>query len=103
MRYRPQVIPGVGVRCKDDSEDILFAGHILGLLFYRKELYAFGGKKLKMFNVVFRRSYKDKDANWQNSDSFGINDIPKVRLAMDRSYEYLVMGKTSDEEPAEDF
>ena len=61
-----------------------------------------GGKKLKMSNVVFRRSYKDKDGNWQNSDSFGVNDIPKLRLVLDRTYEYLLMGNGAEEEP-EDF
>ncbi len=56
-----------------------------------------GGKKLKMSNVVFRRSYKDKDGNWQNSDSFGVNDIPKLRLVLDRTYEYLLTGERADE------
>ena len=58
-----------------------------------------GGKKLKMFNVVFRRSYKDKDGNWQNSDSFGINDVPKVELLSKKSYEFLLVGERAEEEP----
>jgi len=62
-----------------------------------------GGKKLKMFNVVFRRSYKDKDGNWQNSDSFGINDVPKVELLLKKSYEFVLVGERAEEEPADDF
>jgi hypothetical protein len=61
-----------------------------------------GGKKLKMSNVVFRRSYKDKDGNWQNSDSFGINDVPKVELLLKKSYEFMLVGERAEEEPAED-
>ena len=62
-----------------------------------------GGKKLKMSNVVFRRSYKDKDGKWQHSDSFGINDVPKLGLLVTKVHELMAMGDRAEEEPAEDF
>ena len=62
-----------------------------------------GGRKLKMHNVVFKRSYKDKDGKWQHTDSFGINDVPKVELLSKKSYEFMAMGDRAEEEPAEDF
>jgi hypothetical protein len=49
-----------------------------------------GGKKMKMFNVSFRRSYKDKNGEWADSDSFGMNDLPKLGLAVVRTYEWLL-------------
>ena len=62
-----------------------------------------GGRKVKMLNVVFKRSYKDKDGKWQHSDSFGINDVPKLWLLVPMVYEIMTMGDRADEQPTEDF
>ena len=61
-----------------------------------------GGRKVKMLNVVFKRSYKDKDGKWQHSDSFGINDVPKLGLLVPKVYEIMAMGDRAEEEPVED-
>ena len=34
------------------------------------------------------RSYKDKDDKWQNTSSFRINDLPTLRLAIDKAFEH---------------
>jgi len=61
-----------------------------------------GGRKVKMLNVVFKRSYKDKDGKWQHSDSFGINDVPKLGLLVPKVYEIMAMGDRAEEQPEED-
>ncbi len=51
--------------------------------------------KVVVKNVVLQRAFKDKDGNFQNTTSFGINDIPKAVLALNKAYEFLAMdGKT---------
>lgn len=44
----------------------------------------FGQKK-----VVLDRSYKDKNGDWKNTNSYSANDIPKAILALSKAYEYL--------------
>lgn len=47
--------------------------------------------------VSFRRGYKDKAGNWQDTNSLRIMDLPKAALVLTKAYEFLTMQK---EEPA---
>jgi len=49
------------------------------------------GKEGRIFHSVsFDRRYKDKDA-WKSTNSLKTNDIPKAIIALQKSYEYLVL------------
>ncbi len=56
------------------------------------------GKTKEFKTVTFERSYKDKDDEWQKTNSFGINDIPKAITALGRAYEYLTLKEDVREE-----
>ena len=43
--------------------------------------------------ISFERSYKDKNDNWQTTNSLRVNDLPKAKLVLDKAYEYLVLNK----------
>ncbi|MBN2423178.1 hypothetical protein JXB41_08200 [Candidatus Woesearchaeota archaeon] len=41
--------------------------------------------------ISFERHYKDKNGEWQSSNTLRINDLPKAMLVIDKAYEYLVL------------
>lgn len=47
------------------------------------------GQVVEKMTVSPQRSYKDKNDEWQTSTSFGINDIPKLIVALSKAYDYL--------------
>lgn len=50
--------------------------------------------------VSVQRSYKDGD-EWKNTQSFGRNDLPVVRIVLQRAYEYILDAEASGKEDAE--
>jgi hypothetical protein len=55
-----------------------------------------------MKNMVLSKRYKTSEGEWKSTNSFGASDIPKASLALNKAYEYLLMGNGAEEEPAED-
>jgi len=50
------------------------------------------GKDGRTFNSVsFDRRYKDDKDEWKSTNSLKTNDIPKAIIALQKSYEYLVL------------
>ena len=47
------------------------------------------GKTIEMKKVSVQKSYKDKDGTWKNTNSYGINDLPKLALVANKAYDYL--------------
>ncbi len=41
--------------------------------------------------VSFERSYKDKNDEWQTTNSLRVNDLPKAKLVLEKAYEFLVL------------
>jgi hypothetical protein len=41
-------------------------------------------------SVSLERVYKDKEGNWQTTNSFRQNDLPKLALVAQKAYEYVV-------------
>ena len=46
------------------------------------------GKTIKMPKVVAQKSYKAEDG-WKTTNSYGINDLPKLIVAASKAYDYL--------------
>ena len=42
-------------------------------------------------SVTMERRYKDQDGEWQGTNSYRINDIPKAVLALQKAYEFIAM------------
>ena len=48
------------------------------------------GKTIQMPKVSVQKSYKDKNGNgWKTTNSYGVNDLPKLALVASKAYEYL--------------
>ena len=46
------------------------------------------GQTIPVKSVSVQRSYK-KDGSWKNTNSYGINDLPKLALVASKAYDYL--------------
>jgi len=57
------------------------------------------GVERQFMTVTLDRRYKDKDGNWQSSDSLRANDIPKAVLVLKKAYDYVVTPDESDDIP----
>jgi len=55
------------------------------------------GEAITFKTVSFERSYKDKNEQWQTTNSLRINDLPKAQLVLAKAYEYLALSDTSEE------
>ena len=47
-------------------------------------------------SVSLDRVYKDKEGNWQNTNSFRANDLPKLALVAQKAYEFVVMKASTE-------
>ena len=45
------------------------------------------GEDYDSISYTFQKSYKDKEGNWQNTDSISSTDIPKLIVALQAMYE----------------
>jgi hypothetical protein len=54
----------------------------------------FKGKTTEFRTVQIQRNYKDAKNEWQTTNSFRVNDLPKARLVLDKAYEYLIFNET---------
>ena len=58
---------------------------------------AMNGRKVTVHKVSIQRAYKDKNGKWQNTNSYGINDIPKLIVAVSKAYDYLTAREDASE------
>ena len=49
------------------------------------------GDEVSFRTVSLQRRYKDKNGEWQSTNTLRINDLPKASLVLQKAYEYLVM------------
>jgi hypothetical protein len=62
---------------------------------FAREVDTVSGRAV-MRNVVLQRTYKDKDDKYQHTNNYGMNDLPKAILALQKAYEYLAMQGPSE-------
>lgn len=56
------------------------------------------GKETTFKTVSFQRRYKDKEDEWQTTNTLRINDLPKAVLVLNKAYEYLVSKSEENKE-----
>jgi hypothetical protein len=49
------------------------------------------GESVEFRTIQIDRRYKDKEGNWQSTNSLRLNDLPKASLVLQKAYEYLVL------------
>ena len=55
------------------------------------------GKKVEYKTVSFERSYKDKNDQWQTTNSLRTADLPKAILVLSKAYEHLALNAEEDD------
>jgi hypothetical protein len=58
------------------------------------------GKKFKAFSVGIVRRYQDKDGNWQETNSFSVDDLPALCAVAQEAYKFCIL-RTRDETATE--
>lgn len=55
------------------------------------------GKKVEYKTVSFERSYKDKNDQWQTTNSLRTADLPKAILVLSKAYEHLALNAEEED------
>jgi hypothetical protein len=55
-----------------------------------------GGKTLRLKKVSIQKRYRDGDGNWNSTNSYDANDLPKLKLVADEAYRYLALGQNGE-------
>ena len=55
-----------------------------------------------MFNVTVSRSYKDENGDWQESSSFGTDDLLTLAKALDQAHSWIHEHRRSGEREKQD-
>ena len=54
------------------------------------------GEKAFYRTISLERSFKDKEGEWQKTNSLRTNDLPKALLVLNKSYEYIALKEEGD-------
>ena len=49
------------------------------------------GNILVKHSVQIQKRYRDKEGNWQDSNSYFANDLPKLQLVVAKAYEFATL------------
>lgn len=60
------------------------------------------GQASEYTTVTFERSYKDKEGNWQTTNSLRLNDLPKAAVVLQKAYEDQVLREFTDSDYGEE-
>ena len=56
------------------------------------------GEETEYRTISIDRRYKDKEGNWKSTTSLRINDLPKMKLVIEKAYEYLTLREQNNGE-----
>ncbi len=51
------------------------------------------GEETEYRTISLERSYKDKEGQWQSTNSFRLNDLPKAAVVLQKTYESLILNE----------
>ena len=54
------------------------------------------GDEVSFRTVSFQRRYKDKNDEWQSTNTLHVNDLPKAALVLQKAYDYIVSKSVSN-------
>ena len=55
------------------------------------------GEKVKFNSITINKAYKDGE-DWKHTNSFNIEDLPKVALVANEAYKYIRLKSTNPDE-----
>ncbi len=51
------------------------------------------GREKTFYNITWHRDYKSKEGEWKSTNSLDVHDIPKLKLVLDKAYEWIMLKK----------
>jgi len=57
-----------------------------------------GENSFTSYNVTFKRGYKDKNGDWNDTQSLNVSDIPKLRELLRECFAWIITKKKESEE-----
>ena len=51
------------------------------------------GSNFKNYSVTIQKSYQDEMGQWQSSNTYFRDDLPKLQLVLTKAYEYIALKK----------
>ncbi len=54
------------------------------------------GSEVPRFSISLNKRYKDNDGHWRDSSTFFPNDLPRLRLAIDKAFEYVTLKESQN-------
>lgn len=55
------------------------------------------GTARKFQTASFERRYKDRNGQWQSTNSLRVNDLPKAAMLLSKAYEYMIFAESEEE------
>ena len=59
------------------------------------------GREVTLPKVILEVRYKDKTGQWQGTNSFSLNELPKAILALQKAFEHLTKPAESDNDSSQ--
>jgi len=72
-----------------------FRARGLRLAIWQNEVGRDGGTVLRHSVTINKRYLDPQDGKWKDSTSFFADDLPRLRLLLDKAYEYILLRDTS--------
>ena len=63
---------------------------------WENEVTTKDGRAVTMLKATVERRYKDKNGEWQSSQSFSRNEIPLVKWCLDKAFDAMIEERSSD-------
>lgn len=54
------------------------------------------GKEMDFYSTSLQRRYRDENGEWKTAASFGVMDLPRAVLTLQKAFEYLIMKEKDD-------
>ncbi len=54
------------------------------------------GEETEFKTVKIERSYKDKNDEWQSTNTLNVGDVPKAVLVLKKAYEHIILKYMED-------
>ena len=51
------------------------------------------GEEIEFKTISVERNYQDKEGTWKATNSMRVNDLPKLQVVLQKTYEYLVLAE----------
>jgi hypothetical protein len=94
---KPQTVPSVNeVLGRNLPEKKFRSGAIAATIWANSAVR--DSKPVTYRTISLQRSYKDKNDEWQNTDSMRTSDLPRAILVLQKAYEYVALNSDVIEE-----